>query len=593
MDKFAELPRHVNISECFQVERSIMLSICGIFATSLTDATGALFVTKCCRFLIALASFWTLTATADTAVHNITGYTSTADGIREFSVLVFGADGRLVATGDENLLADIPAGDRIDGDGLFVLPGLTDAHAHVYSQGFLAVSLNLLGTPSVEAAVESIAEFAATRRTGWILGRGWNQVLWPVQEFPTAADIDAVVSDRPVWLRRIDGHAAWANSRALEIAGIDADTPDPVGGKIIRDANGNATGVLVDTAMALVEKHIPDPTRSEIRETYNAAVDSLLALGITGVHDAGISKTEAEVYLSMADDGALKMRIYAMLSDTGPNLDAFDEPIRAYGNDHLDIASVKLYSDGALGSRGAAMIEPYDDDPENRGLPFYTQEELDAFVRKANNKGFQVGIHAIGDLGNRMALDAFERAQDGEPSPLRNRVEHAQIIALDDIPRFSGLGVIASIQPVHATSDMNMAEDRVGPQRIKGGYAWRRLLDSGAVLASGSDFPVELPDPFHGLYAAVKRQDRQGLPEGGWYPDQAMTRAEALHSFTLGAAFAAHQEDRLGSLEPGKWADFIVVDRDYFEIPASEIDDIRVLQTWVGGKLVYEAPAGE
>jgi predicted amidohydrolase YtcJ len=593
MDKFAELPRHVNISECFQVERSIMLSICGIFATSFTDATGAVFVTKCCRFLIALASFWTLTATADTAVHNITGYTSTADGIREFSVLVFGADGRLVATGDENLLADIPAGDRIDGDGLFVLPGLTDAHAHVYSQGFLAVSLNLLGTPSVEAAVESIAEFAATRRTGWILGRGWNQVLWPVQEFPTAADIDAVVSDRPVWLRRIDGHAAWANSRALEIAGIDADTPDPVGGKIIRDANGNATGVLVDTAMALVEKHIPDPTRSEIRETYNAAVDSLLALGITGVHDAGISKTEAEVYLSMADDGALKMRIYAMLSDTGPNLDAFDEPIRAYGNDHLDIASVKLYSDGALGSRGAAMIEPYDDDPENRGLPFYTQEELDAFVRKANNKGFQVGIHAIGDLGNRMALDAFERAQDGEPSPLRNRVEHAQIIALDDIPRFSGLGVIASMQPVHATSDMNMAEDRVGPQRIKGGYAWRRLLDSGAVLASGSDFPVELPDPFHGLYAAVKRQDRQGLPEGGWYPDQAMTRAEALHSFTLGAAFAAHQEDRLGSLEPGKWADFIVVDRDYFEIPASEIDDIRVLQTWVGGKLVYEAPAGE
>ena len=588
MDKFAELPRHVNNSECFLVERSIMLSICGIFATSLTDATGALFVTKCCRFLIALASFWTLTATADTAVHNITGYTSTADGIREFSVLVFGADGRLVATGDENLLADIPAGDRIDGDGLFVLPGLTDAHAHVYSQGFLAVSLNLLGTPSVEAAVESIAEFAATRRTGWILGRGWNQVLWPVQEFPTAADIDAVVSDRPVWLRRIDGHAAWANSRALEIAGIDADTPDPVGGKIIRDANGNATGVLVDTAMALVEKHIPDPTRSEIRETYNAAVDSLLALGITGVHDAGISKTEAEVYLSMADDGALKMRIYAMLSDTGPNLDAFDEPIRAYGNDHLDIASVKLYSDGALGSRGAAMIEPYDDDPENRGLPFYTQEELDAFVRKANNKGFQVGIHAIGDLGNRMALDAFERAQDGEPSPLRNRVEHAQIIALDDIPRFSGLGVIASMQPVHATSDMNMAEDRIGPERIEGAYAWRKLLDSGAVIANGSDFPVELANPMYGLYASITRQSRAGLPEGGWYGSEALSREETLHSFTLAAAYAAHQEDRNGSLEAGKWADFIVIDRDYMTVPASEIDDIVVLQTWVGGDIVYE-----
>ena len=541
------------------------------------------------RFLIALASFWSVAALADTALYNVVGYTPTADGVRDFTVLVFDDDGKVVATGDEALLADVADTDRIDGGGKFVLPGLTDAHAHVYSQGFLTVSLNLLGAESVETAVERIGEFARARSTGWILGRGWNQVLWPVQEFPTAADIDAVVADRPVWLNRIDGHAGWANSRALAIAGIDDDTPDPVGGKIIRDDNGKATGVLIDNAMALVEKHVPDPTRREIREAYASAIDSLLALGITGVHDAGISKTEAEVYMSMADDGDLGMRIYAMLSDTGANLDAFDEPIRAYGNDHLDIASVKLYSDGALGSRGAAMIEPYDDDPENRGLPFYTQEELDSFVRKANAKGFQVGIHAIGDLGNRMSLDAFERAQDGKPSPLRNRVEHAQIIALDDIPRFAELGVIASMQPVHATSDMNMAEDRVGPQRIRGGYAWRRLLDSGAVLAAGSDFPVELPDPFHGLYAAVARQDRQGLPEGGWYSDQSMTRAEALRSFTLDAAYAAHQENRFGSLEPGKWADFIVVDRDYFEIPVDEIDDIRVLQTWVGGERVYQA----
>ena len=548
---------------------------------------------KTSRFLIVLTSLWALTAGADTAIHNVVGYTPTADGLREFNVLVVGADGRIVATGDESLLTDIPASERIDGGGLFVLPGLIDAHAHVYTQGFLDVSLNLLGTPSVAVAVARIADYAAARRTGWILGRGWNQVLWPVQDFPAAADIDAVVADRPVWLERIDGHAGWANSKALEVAGIGADTPDPVGGKIIRDAGGNATGVLVDTAMALVEKHIPDPTRTEIRETYKAAIDSLLPLGLTGVHDAGISKTEAEVYLSMADDGDLGMRIYAMLSDTGPNLDAFAEPIRGYGNDHLDIAAVKLYSDGALGSRGAAMIEPYDDDPEYRGLPFYTQRQLDEFVRTANRKGFQVGIHAIGDLGNRMALDAFERAQGGKPSPLRNRVEHAQVIALDDIPRFSELGVIASMQPVHATSDMNMAEDRVGPDRIRGGYAWRRLLDSGAVIASGSDFPVELPNPFHGLYAAVTRQDRSGMPDGGWYPDQALSRVEALHSFTLGAAYAAHQEDRLGSLERGKWADFIVVDRDYFEIPASEIDDIQVMQTWVGGKLVYEAPAGE
>jgi predicted amidohydrolase YtcJ len=536
-----------------------------------------------------LPCLWALPVLAETAVHNVTGYTSTGSGMQRFAVLVFDDTGRVVATGGDELLKTVPADRRIDGGGTFLLPGLTDAHAHVYGQGLLMVNLNLAGSGSLEEAVRRIEHYAGQRRSGWILGRGWNQVLWPGNAFPAAADIDAVVADRPVWLRRVDGHAGWANSKALEIAGIDTTTPDPIGGKILRDANGRATGVLIDKAMDLVEQHVPAPTRADVREALTNAVDSLLALGITGVHDAGISKSDAEVYMSMADDGELKMRIYAMLSDAGENLAAFDEPIRQYGDDRLDIAAVKLYSDGALGSRGAAMLEPYDDDVENRGLPFWTQQELDEFVVRANSKGFQVGIHAIGDKGNRMALDAFEHAQGGKPSPLRNRIEHSQIVALDDIPRFAELGVIASMQPVHATSDMNMAEDRVGADRIRGGYAWRRLLDSGAVIASGSDFPVELPNPFHGLHAAVARQDRNDMPAGGWYADQAMTRAEALHSFTLAAAYAAHQEARFGSLEPGKWADFILVDRDYFEIPASEIDDIRVLKTWVGGTLVYEA----
>jgi predicted amidohydrolase YtcJ len=410
-----------------------------------------------------------------------------------------------------------------------------------------------------------------------------------VQEFPTASDIDPVVNDRPVWLNRIDGHAGWANSRALAIAGIDDDTADPIGGKIVRDDNGKATGILIDKAMGLMGSHIPGPDKDEIRVTYLRAIESLVALGMTGMHDAGISIVEAEVLISLADDNALDMRVYAMLSDSGANLDAMGEPLKGYGDDRLDIQAVKLYSDGALGSRGAAMIEPYSDDVENRGLPFWTQDELDGFVQKANGMGFQVGIHAIGDLGNRMALDAFEKAQGGEQSPLRNRIEHSQIIALEDIPRFAELGVIAAMQPIHATSDMNMAEDRLGPDRILGGYAWRRLLDSGAIIASGSDFPVEKANPFLGLYAAVTRQDAAGLPAGGWYADQALTRAEALHSFTLAAAFAAHQEDRLGSLEAGKWADFIIVDRDYFTIPAAEIDDIQVIQTWVGGQLVFEA----
>jgi predicted amidohydrolase YtcJ len=532
---------------------------------------------------------WASAACADTALHNVTGYTPTNSGLRDFSVLVFDAGGRIVATGNDDLLETIAAEDRIDGHGNTVLPGLTDAHAHVYNLGYLASSLNLTGVTSLGNAIALIEDYAKRRSAGWILGRGWNQVIWPVQEFPRARDIDAVVADRPVWLRRIDGHAGWANSKALELAGIDDKTPDPIGGKIVRDERGNATGILVDKAMNIVEAHVPAPGRHDIRESYRLAVDQLLSLGITGVHDAGIDRTDAEVYMSMADDGELGIRIYAMLADAGANLDAFPEPVRRYGNDHLDIAAVKLYTDGALGSRGAALLEPYEDDPENRGLPFWTQEQLDGFVHKANTKGFQVGIHAIGDLGNRMALDAFERAQGGAMSPLRNRVEHAQIIAMDDIPRFAELGVIASMQPIHATSDMNMAEDRIGPDRMKGGYAWRHLLDSGAVIASGSDFPVELPNPFLGLYAAVTRQDRAGLPRGGWYADQAVSREEALHSFTLAAAWAAHQEDRLGSLEPGKWADFIVIDRDYFEVPVSEIDDIRVLQTWVGGKLAYDA----
>ncbi len=529
-------------------------------------------------------------AQADTVLHNINGYTPTTDGIESFSVLVFDDAGQIIATGDGELLAAYPAATHLDGDGKTVLPGLTDAHAHVLGLGLLKSSLDLTGSPSVDDAVESISAYArANPSARWILGRGWNQVIWPVQEFPTAAQIDAVVDERPVWLERIDGHAGWANSAALKLAGINDDTPDPVGGKIVRDKNGHATGILVDRAMAIVGKHVPNIDKDQTQSAVEAAVRALLAEGMTGVHDAGIDLMNAEVYLSMADNNQLDMRIYAMIGGAGEVLDAIGQPIRQYGKDRLEIASVKLYSDGALGSRGAAMIEPYSDDNENRGLPFWTQQELDEQVVKANEMGFQVGIHAIGDMGNRLALNSFEKAQGGKPSPLRNRIEHAQIIAMDDIPRFAELGVVASMQSTHATSDKNMAEDRVGPERIRGGYAWRRLLDSGAILANGSDFPVELSNPFHGLYAAVTRQGRDGEPDGGWYADQALSRAEALHSFTLAAAFAANQEARLGSLEPGKWADFIVIDRDYFEIPSSEIDDIKVLQTWVAGEVMFES----
>lgn len=529
------------------------------------------------------------TGAADTLLHSVTGYTSSDTGIVEFSALAFDADGRVTAVGDDEMRNEYADATQIDGKQQFVLPGLHDGHGHVSSQGLLGVELNIAGVESLDIAVEAIAAYAKENPgSGWIKGRGWNQVLWPVQEFPAATAIDVVVADRPVWLRRIDGHAGWANSKALELAEITDDTPDPIGGKIIRDDDGKATGTMIDSAMDFVAAKIPPITKDEYRKAFKTAFKELTSLGLTSIHDAGISIDEAETYLSMADNGEMSMRIYAMMWQAGENLDAIGKPIIAYGNDRLDIRSVKLMSDGALGSRGAAMIDPYEDDAENHGLRMYTQAELDGYVKKANDMGFQVGIHAIGDYGNRQSLDAFEKSQGGQKSPLRNRIEHAQIIALDDIPRFAELGVIASMQATHATSDMNMAEDRIGTERVKGAYAWRKLIDSGAVIANGSDFPVELANPMHGMYASVARKSRAGLPENGWRLEDGLTREETLHSFTLAAAYAALQEDRLGSLEPGKWADFIVVDRDFFVIPEAEIDDIQVLQTWVGGEMVYE-----
>ena len=438
-------------------------------------------------------------AFAATVMHNVRGYTPTDDGMVEFSTLVIDEAGRVAAIGDERLAAKYPNARRIDGMQLAVLPGLTDSHAHLFGLGELAMTLDLTAVPSLESALQRVEEYAKDNTSAsWITGFGWNQVLWPVREFPTAADLDSVVADRPVWLERIDGHAAWANSAALELAGIDADTPDPVGGKIIRDPQGKATGVLIDNAMPLVAQHIPKPDKAHTRQAYRKAVSTLLPLGITGMHDAGIDLMQAEVLMSMADNGELPIRVYAMLSSSRENIEAIGKPIRGHGNDRLDIASVKIYSDGALGSRGASLLEPYSDDSENRGLLFWTQAELDEQVAFANKHGFQTGIHAIGDRAIQMGLNAYEQVQEGKPSPLRNRIEHVQIVAPSDFERFAKLGVIASIQGVFTTSDMNMAEDRVGPERIKGSYAWRKLLDAGAIVANGSDFPVELPNPFHG-----------------------------------------------------------------------------------------------
>ncbi|MBD3615297.1 MAG: amidohydrolase family protein [Gracilimonas sp.] len=521
---------------------------------------------------------------------NANGYTLLGDSLITFETLII-ENGKVREIGGSELSEKSAVGEVIDLQGKTVLPGLIDAHGHVMGLGYQELNVNLSGINTLEATLDTIKAYAeANPELEWIQGRGWNQTLWPENEFPTAADLDKVVDDRPVWLTRVDGHAAWANTKAMELAGISKETPDPQGGKVIRDRAGNATGVFVDAAENYINQIVPEPTETEMRLALEKALDQMAKMGLTSVHDAGIGIDTWNLYKEFADSGKMTTRIYAMIRGTGT---AFDElskagPINSYADDRLALRSVKISADGALGSRGAAMKEPYSDDPGNRGLLFYEQEELNEMVKKSVSNGYQTNIHAIGDRANDVVLDAFEMAREefGDQG-LRHRIEHAQIVSLEDIPRFKELNLIASMQATHATSDMNMAEDRVGSERIKGSYAWQKFLDQGTLIANGSDFPVEHSNPFYGLYSSVTRQDHEGNPPGGWYPDEALSRKETLKSFTIDAAYAAHQEDILGTLEPGKWADFIVIDRDFFEVPAIEIWQIEVLQTWVAGEKVH------
>ena len=531
---------------------------------------------------------------ADLLIDNVNGYTLDSAGkLQRFEALLIDA-GKVVATGKHAELAK-RAGDArvVDGKGRTALPGLIDAHGHVMGLGIMSLQADLTGTTSLDAALARIRSFADSHKEDrWIIGRGWNQVVWKLGRFPTAQELDAVVADRPVWMERIDGHAAWANSAALKLAGIDRNTKDPVGGRIERDAEGNPTGVLVDAAMELVGSRIPPASEAQLDKALASALQIMAGVGMTGVSDAGIDVATFNRYKRFAEAGKLTTRINAMIGGTGKDFDAIgkDGPLLGYGHDFLSVRSVKLYADGALGSRGAAMLMPYSDDAKNSGLLFSKPDEMTAMISKAFAHGYQVCVHAIGDKGNREVLDSFAAAYTNYPAAkaLRNRIEHAQVVSLDDIPRFVDLDLIASMQPTHATSDMNMAEDRVGHERIKGAYAWRSFLKQGTRIAGGSDFPVESPNPFFGLHAAVTRQDHDGHPPGGWYPKQAMTVTEALRAFTLDAAYAAHQEDSQGTLEPGKWADFILIDQDIFKIDPARIWKTRVLQTWVAGKSVYQ-----
>ncbi|TKJ40774.1 amidohydrolase [candidate division LCP-89 bacterium B3_LCP] len=502
-------------------------------------------------------------------------------------------EGRIIFAGSEAESEEFQDSDTrvIDLQGFFVLPGLIDAHAHLSSLGKYLSQLDLIGMQSPGEIRELVLkEMEGTPESSWISGRGWDQNLWSTKKFPSWRDLRGTES-HPVYLRRVDGHAAWVNKTVLDICGIDKNTTAPEGGKIIRDRQGNPTGVLIDNAINLVKDQLPATPPQEYRNWFKKAMKECNRLGLVGLHDAGVDTTRLDVYRELTESGELTMRIHAMLDGDDETLlqEYFQNGPLTYEDDSFfQVRTVKLYADGALGSRGAALLEPYSDDPGNSGLLIRDADSIYQTASLAIDAGFQVCTHAIGDAAVRATLDAYEKALTENPEgDYRLRVEHSQIIASDDIDRFAELKVIPSMQPTHATSDMPWAEDRLGPDRIKGAYAWRQLLNRGCKIPCGSDFPVESPNPLWGIYAAATRQDHQGQPPGGWYPQERMTVEEAVRGFTIDAAYAEFAEDIKGSIEVGKLADFTIVDRDIFRIPRAEILETKVVGTIVGGKIVY------
>jgi predicted amidohydrolase YtcJ len=486
----------------------------------------------------------------------------------------------------------------IDLEGATAVPGLVDAHMHFDRLGWQARQLYLDETKSPAEVIAIVKEQIQKTPPGeWVTGQGWHTVTWGNIGFPDNVELSAVSPDHPVYLVGMAIHAAWVNQRALAIAGITRDTPDPEGGKIYRDAQGEPTGILTETAMGLVSKHFPEETRASRKADILSSIDIALSLGLTEVHDAGVGYEEIELYKEILEEGKLGVRLHVMflVSDAGEELDRYIQNPPAIGlKDHrLTLRSLKVFADGALGARGAALLEPYSDAPGEQGLVRIDEDELYRLVSKATKAGYQVAVHAIGDRANRTALDAIERAQEDAPDARpRHRIEHAQILAPPDIPRFAPLGVIASMQPIHAPMDMGFAGERVGPERIRGGYVWKSLIDSGATLVSSADtpaFPVKYTNPLWGIYAAVTRQDNEGNPPEGWYPEERMSRLDALKSYTLNAAYASFEEDLKGTLTPGKLADVTVLSRDVLEVAPPEILTTKVLLTVVGGEIAFSS----
>jgi predicted amidohydrolase YtcJ len=531
--------------------------------------------------LFALAAvLLTSPAWSDTLVTNVNGIQIGADGeVQHFTGLLIGDDGKV-----RSALTGPPPPKTfehtVDGGGRTLMPGLIDAHGHVLGLGLIALQLDLAGTTSLADLQQRLRAYAAAHPDArWIIGRGWNHELWPDKRFPTAADLDAIVPDRPVWLARVDGHAAVANSAALRAAGVTQETKAPPGGHI-------ENGLFVDAARQLIDKTVPPPTPAELDQALAKAQEILLSYGVTSVGSMSTSLVDWEAIRRAGDAGRLQVRLMAY-ADELHLLGEVPRPTPWLYGDRLKMVGVKFYGDGALGSRGAWLKRPYADAPTS-GLPQFETGQLLKSAERAAGAGFQIAIHAIGDAANAQVISVYEELSKEYGHDRRWRIEHFQIADPADIPRLAPAGIIASMQPTHQTSDRLMAEKRLGPNRLPGAYAWQSVLKSGARLAFGSDFPVESPNPFPGLAAAVSRQDMNGEPQGGWIPSERLTLAQALDAFTRGAAYAGFAEDRIGALEPGKWADFILVDRDPTKVDPRALGRTEVVETWIAGKKVWE-----
>lgn len=517
---------------------------------------------------------------ADTLVTNANGIEVDASGhLVHFTGLLIGSDGKVVRM----LGAGEPkpkASETLDAGGRTLLPGFIDAHGHVIELGVHALQLDLVGTASLGELQRRLKDYAAAHPDAkWILGAGWNQEMWPDKRFPTAADLDSAVSDRPVVLGRVDGHALVANSAAMKAAGVTPQTPTPPGGRI-------ENGLFVDNAKDLINKAIPVPSPAELDQAFDKAQDILLGFGVTGVGSMSTGLGDWEAMKRAGETGRLSVR-FMVYADELNLLKAEPRPTPWLFGDRLRMVGIKFYADGALGSRGAWLKQPYADKPDSHGLQFHSDAELRSLTDTAASHGFQIAIHAIGDAANAQVISTYEWLNAKYGTDHRWRIEHAQIVDCADLPRIGRANIIASMQPTHQTSDRLMAEKRLGPARLECSYAWRSMLKTGARLAFGTDFPVESANPFPGLSAAISRQDINGQPPGGWYPAERVTLGEALHAYTRGAAYAGFAEDRIGALDPGKWADFVIVDRDPTRVSPQALARTEVLETWIAGRKAW------